>query len=168
MFRSVVLHQLGVYRPDMNFCEDWDLSVRIADAGWGNVYSPEVLASYRFWVDAGRVRAKRKQTELQGIIQLFEESLQPAFERRGWDTKVIYHQRCQLAVAHAIALDSPVFTLAERETLEELLKKLGDSPALQRRIKLLRWGFGSIFRLSNQLQLKLKDSIKQWLSRLRK
>lgn len=168
MFRSVVLHQLGIYRPGMNFCEDWDLSVRIADAGWGNVYSPEVLACYRFWVDAGRIRAKRKQTELQGMIQLFEESLEPAYERRGWDTTAILRQRSKLAIAHAIALDSPAFTPAERETLEELLEKLGNSPALQRRIKLLGWGFGSIFRLSNQLQLKLKDSFKQWLSRLRK
>lgn len=168
IFRSVVLHQLGVYRPDMNFCEDWDLSVRIADAGWGNVYSPEVLASYRFWVDVGRVRAKRKETELRGMIQLFEESLEPAYDRRGWDTTAILRQRSRLAIAHAIALDSPAFTPAERETLKELLEKLGDSPALQRRIKLLGWGFGSIFRFSNQLQLKLKDSFKQWLSRLRK
>ena len=168
MFRSVVLHQLGIYRPGMNFCEDWDLSVRIADAGWGNVYSPEVLACYRFWVDASRVRAKRKQTELRGMIQLFEESLEPAYDRRGWDTTAILRQRSRLAIAHEIALDSPEFTPAERETLKELLEKLGDSPALQRRIKLLGWGFGSMFRSLNQLQLKLKDSFKQWLSRLGK
>lgn len=166
MFRSVMLHQLGFYRTGMNFCEDWDLSIRIADADWGNVYIPEVLASYRFWPDANQVRFKRKEAELRGMIQLYEQSLHPAFERRGWDTKIIHHQRCQLAVNHATVLDSPLFTAAEQATIVELLRKLGDSPALQRRLKLLNWGFGPYFRWHSSLKLKLKDQIKQWLTRL--
>jgi hypothetical protein len=164
MFRSVVLHQLGFYRTGLNFGEDWDLSVRIADAGWGNVYSPEVLACYRFWVDAGQVRAKRKQTELSGVIQVYSLSIQPAFERRGWNTEIIRHQRCQMALNYAIALDSPVYTTADKTTIVELLQEMGDSQALQRRIKLMHWGFGSYFRCQSSLKLKLKDSFKQGLT----
>lgn len=168
MFRSSVLHQLNFYRPGMNFCEDWDLSVRIADAGWGNVYSSSVLACYRVWDDALQVRPKRKETELRGMIQLYEQSVQPAFARRGWDTQIIHHQRCQMAINHAIALDSPVFAPPEQATIVELLQKLGDSPALQRRLKLVHWGFGAYFRWYSSIELQLKDLIKQWLSRLPK
>ena len=168
IFRSVVLHQLGFYRKGMNFAEDWDLSVRIADAGWGNVYIPKVLASYRVWIDTGQVRAKRKESELRGIIQLYEQSLQPAFASRGWNTEIIHHQRRQMAMNHAIVLDSPMFTAAEQATIVELLRELGDSPALQRYLRLLRWGFGFYFRWQSKLLLLLKDQVKYWLAKLHK
>src|SRR5690606_23416431 len=53
MFRRSALEKTGIlYRPKLKFCEDWDLFLRLADAGWGNVYCNEVLASYRVWTDA--------------------------------------------------------------------------------------------------------------------
>lgn len=166
LFRREALESVGFLKPDMNFCDDWDLAVRIADANWGNVYADEVLASYRVWSDAGQIRPKRKADELRGCTRVFTESLAPAFERRGWDTKVIHHQRCQMSLNHSIALDSPLFTDVEQATIVELLQELGDSPKLQRRLKLLHWGFGPYFRWQTSLKIKLKDQIKQWLTRL--
>ena len=71
-----------------------------------------------------------------------------------------------MALNHSTVLDSPVFTAAERATIVELLRKLGDSPTLQRRLRLISWGFGPYFRWQSSLKLKLKDQIKWWLTRL--
>lgn len=166
LFRREALESVGFVKPGENYCDDWDLSVRIADAGWGNVYADEIHAGYRVWSDAGQIRPKRKVDELRGCIRVFEESLTPAFERRGWDTKIIHHQRCQMALTHATVLDSPLFTAAEQATILELLQELGDSPALQRRLRLLGWGFGSYFRWQSSLKIKFKDMLKQSLTRL--
>lgn len=165
MFRTEVLQELNFTEGRPTYTEDYDLSIRIADAGYGNVYSHQIVSSYRVWADAAQVRPKRKETELRGLIQLYEQSLYPAFDRRGWDTEIIHHQRRQMALAHATVIDSPLFTTAEQATIVELLQKLGDSPALQRRLRLLRWGFGSYYRWQSNLKLKLKDQIKQWLTK---
>lgn len=166
MFRTEALQELNFTEGRPSYTEDYDLSIRMADAGYGNVYSNQIMSSYRVWTDAGKVRPKRKETELRGIIQLYEQSLYPAFERRGWDTKIIHHQRRQMAIDHAIVLDSPLLTAAEQATIVELLQKMGDSPALQLRLRLLRWGFGSYLRWQSSFKLKLKDQIKQWLTKL--
>jgi glycosyltransferase involved in cell wall biosynthesis len=167
LFRREALESVGFFRADMNYCDDWGLAIRLADAGWGNVYANENLAAYRVWKDAGRVSFKRKSGEIRGCIRVFEESLTPAFERRNWDLNMINQQRCQKALSYATALDSPVFTDAERTTIVQLLKELGDSPALQLRLKLLRLGFGSYLRWQNGIEIELKDRVKQWLSTLR-
>ena len=61
MFREEALRALDYYRAEVEYVQDWDLSVRIADQGWGNVYCDEVLADYRMWEDAGQVRPRRKR-----------------------------------------------------------------------------------------------------------
>lgn len=167
MFRTKALQELNFTEGRPSYTEDYDLSIRMANAGYGNVYSNQIMSSYRVWTDARQVRSKRKEMELRGMIQLYEQSLYPAFKHRGWNTKVIYHQRCKMALNYAIVLDSPLFTEAEQANIVELLRELGDSPALQRRLRLLRLGFGSYFRWQSSLELKLKDRIKQWLNILR-
>lgn len=161
IFRAKALQELNFYDGRPNYTEDYDLSVRMADAGYGNVYSSEILASYRVWTDPGKIRPKRINIELQGVIRIYEESLLPAFQRRGWNTELIYRHRRQMAVKFAIWLDSPIFNEVERAELLLLLKELGDSPILQLRIALLSWGFGSFFKWQNLVKKKIKDQIKE-------
>jgi glycosyltransferase involved in cell wall biosynthesis len=166
MFRSNVLQKLRFYEGRPEFVEDYDLSVRIADAGYGNVYINDILACYRVWSDVKKARSKRKNLQLKGYIRIFEESLLPAFERRGWDTKVIAQQRCKFAIIHSAYCFLPIFNQAERAELVGLLKKLGDSPALRLRLLALSWGLAPIFEWQHHTELKLKGIVKGWLSKL--
>lgn len=168
MFRSKVLYQLSIYEGRPEFVEDYDLIVRMADAGYGNVYSNEILGCYRVWTDAKAVRPKRKALELKGLTRIYEESLLPAFKRRNWDTKPIEQQRRRLALIHAPFCFRPLFTKAERVELIALLKELGDSPALNLRLFALRCGLGSLFEWQYATEIKLKRLIKDWISSLQK
>lgn len=160
MFRTKALQELNFTRDRPTYTEDYDLSVRMADAGYGNVYSNQIVSSYRVWTDKG-IRSKRTETELRGMIAVFEQALYPAFKRRGWDTQIISDRRRNMALTYATVLDSPLLTPPEKATLVELLQQLGDSPALQRRLKLLHWGFGAYFRWQNTAQIKLRDWLKE-------
>ncbi|QEG01049.1 Chondroitin synthase [Stieleria maiorica] len=105
MFRTSALRQLPyVYRPGMNFAEDWDLFVRLAVAGWNNVYCSDTLAEYRVWSDAGGYRSGRKASEIRGILRLFDETLQPEWDQRGWETNDLWKARRRLALTHAESL----------------------------------------------------------------
>ncbi|AFZ13615.1 glycosyl transferase family 2 [Crinalium epipsammum PCC 9333] len=168
MFRSDALRKLSFYEGRPEYTEDYDLIVRMADAGYGNVYTNEVLACYRVWTDASTVRPRRKSLELQGMIRIYEESLLPAFQRRGWDTQIITQKRRQLALIHSAFCYRPLFTEAERNELIELVKKLGDSPALQFRLLTLRWGLSPFFEWRYSTELKLKRLVKAFFNRLNK
>lgn len=166
MFRAKALHELQIYAGRPEFVEDYDLIVRMADAGYGNVYTNEILCCYRVWTDAKAVRPRRKVLELQGLIRIYEESLLPAFERRGWNTQSIYQQRRRLALLHAAYCFRPLFTDEERAKLVEVLRKLGKSPALELRLLALRCGFGPFFEWRYSTELKLKRLVKSGLTRL--
>jgi glycosyltransferase involved in cell wall biosynthesis len=166
MFRSKVLRELNVYEGRPEFVEDYDLSVRIADAGYGNIYIDEILACYRVWTDAKKARSKRKHLQLQGYIRIFEESLLPAFQRRGWDTRVIDEQRQKFAILHSAYCFLPIYNQSERTELVALLKELGDSPALRLRLLALSWGLAPFFEWQHATELKLKGIVKGWLSKL--
>ncbi|CAN1209275.1 Glycosyl transferase family 2 [Tumidithrix helvetica PCC 7403] len=167
MFRSKVLRELKVYENRPEFVEDYDLSIRIADAGYGNVYSDEVLAYYRVWSDIGKVRSKRKNLQLSGYIRIFEESLLPAYAKRKWDTRVITRQRQQFALTHAAYCFLPIFNETEKAELIALLKRLGDSPALRLRLFLLSLGLAPFFEWQLSAVGNLKDLAKTILSGLR-
>lgn len=166
IFSVKALTELRFYDNRPEFVEDYDLAVRMADAGYGNVYADEILASYRVWTDVKKTRSKRKNLQLQGYIRIFEESLLPAFQRRGWDTKLIAKQRRQFAILHSAYCFLPIFNQAERTELIALLKELGDSPALRLRLLALSWGLAPFFEWQHSTELKLKGTVKGWLSRL--
>src|SRR5215207_3149526 len=100
IFRRAALEQLDFYEGRPEFVEDYDLAVRMADAGWGNVYLDEPLARYRVWVDAGGARARRKALQLSGYARIFTEVFEPAWSRRGWSLGPVRRQRRWLAVHH--------------------------------------------------------------------
>ncbi len=167
MFRTKALQELRYYENGPEYVEDYDLSVRIADAGYGNVYADEILAKYRVWTDVKKTRSKRKHLQLKGYIRIFEESFLPAFQRRGWDTKVLDQQRRKMAIIHSAYCFLPIFNQEERAELVSLLKQLGDSPVLQLRIFALSLGFAPFFEWQHHTELKLKGFVKDWLSKLK-
>lgn len=116
----------GAGSEKVNFVEDYDLSVRLADAGWGNVYSNKVLASYRIWHAASRPAVGRKLTEIRGVTHIFEESLARAFRKRGWPMEVLARRRAALALANAEILDRGEFAPGQREEMAEALLGLSD------------------------------------------
>ncbi|MFP4255193.1 MAG: glycosyltransferase family 2 protein, partial [Halothece sp.] len=167
LFRATALHQLNIYRDRPEFVEDYDLIVRMADAGYGNIYCNEILGAYRVWTDPKAVRPRRKALELRGLIRIYEESLLPAFQRRNWNFKPIQQQRRRLALIHAPYCFRPLFTSAERRELVELLKALGDSPALRVRLFALHCGFRPFLEWRYSLEIKFKRAIKDWLNSLK-
>jgi len=168
MFRADALRRLNYYR-DLDYGEDYDLAVRMADAGYGNVYCDKVLARYRVWSDVGGVRVKRKATQLRGYVRLFEESLQPAFERRGWDVEPLRRKRQSLALRHAPACFEPQFDGRDRRELSALILKLSgeNNFRLQCRLFALAIGLRPLFDLQRGVDSKLRSFVKTMLSRLR-
>lgn len=166
MFRRQALRKLNFYEGRPDFTHDYDLIVRMADAGYGNVYTNEVLACYRIWTDANTVRPKRKSIELRGLIRVYDESLFPAFQRRGWDTKIVEQNRRRWALIHAAYCYRPLFNDAERVEIITLLKQLGDSPLLRLHFLASSWGLAPFFEWQQSIKSKLKRLVKGWLSKL--
>jgi GT2 family glycosyltransferase len=167
LFRTEALQRVDFYEGRPDYTHDYDLIVRMADTGYGNVYTSKALAYYRVWTDERTVRPKRKSTELRGMIRVYEESLVPAFQRRGWDIKVIEQQRQRLALIHAAFCYRSLFTEAEQAEMVALLKELGDSPALRFRFLALHWGLGPLFEWWYTTKMKSKGVLKVWLGQIR-
>lgn len=163
LFRASALRDLGFYREGMNFCEDWDLAIRLADRGWGNIYCPEILAQYRMWKNHLRVSATRKATEISGCLRVYEDGLQPAFQRREWSAGILNRRRRMIAMTHTADLDA--YAEEDRVQLEKLLRQLGDSSLLDLRLVLIRMGLGRLFRWLTRIKLHLKDLVKGFLRR---
>ncbi len=77
IYRRQALEQVKYFKSRPDYCEDYDMSARLAAAGWGNVYSDEVLARYRIWTDNAGLRPRRKQQQLAGYCRIFDEVFQP-------------------------------------------------------------------------------------------
>jgi GT2 family glycosyltransferase len=163
MFRAKALRELNFYAGRPDYTEDYDLSVRMADAGYGNIYSPQILSSYRVWTDAKGTRPKRKALELKGLIRIYQESLIPAFEKRSWNLKPLEQNRRRLALIHAASCHAAWFSAEEQAGLIALLKELGESPALKLRLILLQWGWAGYFAWWHRTELQLKGLVKGWL-----
>lgn len=163
LFRREALEAVNFYRDGMTFADDWDLAVRLADAGWGNVYHEDILADYRVWDDADNVRARRKLDEIIGCSFVYKDALTPAFLKRKWGLEPITQARSCSAVGHSAVLCRSIFTVAERKQIIEALRELGGSPALERRLTMYRWGLGPLLECKSRLQLTAKDAVKSVL-----
>ena len=166
MFRREALEELDFYegRPAMR--QDYDLAVRMADKGYGNVYLDEPLARYRVWADVKGVRAKRKALELEGYIQVFDEAFAPAWRRRGWNSGELTRQRRKLANHHCPSCFQPQYSSEERDRLIVLLHRLGGSRRLALRIRLCQAGGARWLASLSQLRYRLKTAAKAVLKPL--
>jgi len=168
LFRRAALKSVGFLAGHLNFAEDWDLSIRLADAGWGNVHSPRLLASYRVWTDVAKSRPRRKLAEIEGCRHVFEHSLEPAFKRRRLPLTALLRKRRRLAAGHALALtDRSLFTTEERANIVRALRGLGDGIALRSRLLAIGLGLGFPIELANKSELYLRDQVKGILCALR-
>src|SRR5690606_17142504 len=77
MFRKEALERVGYIINTADFAEDYYLCASLAAQGYGNCYLNEILSNYRVWMDAGKVRQKRKLAEINGLRQVFTEVLEP-------------------------------------------------------------------------------------------
>ncbi len=163
LFRREVLESVDFYMPDLQFCDDWDIGVRIADAGWGNVYTGKVLASYRVWNDEGNVRPRRRISQVKCSTRVFVESVIPAYEKRKWSLDPVYAARRKLAKRHAMLPAGDVFTLSEQEELRDSILALSDKPSVRVTLALNRIGLGGLHRFMWELKTAGKGFAKRLL-----
>jgi glycosyltransferase involved in cell wall biosynthesis len=160
IFRREALEQLDFYAGRPEFTEDYDLSVRMADAGFGNVYTDEPLARYRVWEDEGGTRSRRKGVQLDGYIRIFSEVFEPAWRRRGWSLRPVRRRRRRLAAHHCAHCFGSQYTSGEREQLVGKLKELGDGPRLRVRLFLCRVGLAGPLEEMARMRGRLKSAAK--------
>ncbi len=164
MFRAEALRRANFYHGRPNFAEDYDLSVRLADLGYGNVFVNEVLAQYRVWGDAQGTRHHRKAEHLRGLTQLFHRSFVAAYERRGWDVAEVRRARTRVAVNFATAIFMPWITDEERTELVPLLLGLDHGARVRWRVFLLRLGFAPMFAALGRLDTLVRRTVKNALA----
>ena len=161
MFRRQALEQVDFWRADMAFADDWDLAVRLADAGWGNVYCSDVVASYRVWSDPRGYREGRKMAELEGIRRVFIDSLVPAFKRRGWDLKPLSQHRKRFAFGQATALLRVPMDAPEFHLIRSALSALGNSTILHVSFWLIDHKLGFFLQIFANVRLWMFDTLKK-------
>jgi glycosyltransferase involved in cell wall biosynthesis len=160
MFKRSVLHEMHFYKPGMNFCEDWELSVRIANAGYGNIYYPEPLACYRVWTDQGNVRASRKLTEIRAAYELYEDTYIPLYKKRDWSIVEVEKQKTTYALNHSICLTQKNFSLDDKKQIRKELEKFTNSKSLSLKLALIDMHLSWVLHSINTSKLVAKDFIK--------
>lgn len=165
LYRSAALKEANYYRSNVSwqYAEDWDLCLRIAILGWGNVHAAAPLARYRVWGDDKQGRFKRNMSGMECIIKVYRNTLEPVYIKRGWNTATIGKCMRRTALRYVDGIDSPLLTSAEREAYKALLRRLGDCSWLSVRIYLAERGLNPIFRFIAKAQIRSKDTIKSCL-----
>lgn len=167
MFNREALIKVNYITNRPNYVEDYHLSTALAAAGFGNVYLNEVLSFYRVWVDAGKVRLRRKLMEIVGMYRVFHEVLEPAYKEKGWSLNSIRKNRTAFACVLADCLSWKVYSHEEKIQLKDALNTLSSS----RRAKGIAWlylnGYGAILNLYSKYISKLKSKFKQIFIQLR-
>ncbi len=160
MFRREALEKVNYLSGRPNFGEDYHLTASISAAGFGNVYSDEVLSYYRVWVDAGRVRQKRKITEIDGLRRVFEEVIEPAYRKRGWNLQEVRNSKTSFACVHADCLSWGIYSSKEKEELFIELQKISSAPKLKLIALAYLNGFGKFISFPAKLNFFFKRLVK--------
>lgn len=168
LFRAAALAQAQYYLPTRSWSagEDWSLCLRLAVQGWGNAYAPLPLTNYRQWEDGANTRFARITQEVTNVKSIYQDLLLPEYVRRGWDTSVLRKNMRRRAVGFAGALDSPLFTPADRESFKTRLRELGDSFSLSLAVVMAEAGFNPALRAFRNLKVRAKDGVKACLRRM--
>ncbi|MCX7801135.1 MAG: glycosyltransferase family 2 protein [Fimbriimonadales bacterium] len=166
LFRVEALLRVGGYDTRLRYPEDWDLSLRLADAGWANAYVPRVLARYRVWSGPLRPRLRRKLDEIEGVAHIYRQTLTTAFEKRGWDTTPI--RRAARARAMGFSIDLDLFQGEEREAVRQALLSLHDDPTFRWVLWLQVRGAGGLRRGAAATKGRCVDAAKGFLRKRRR
>ena len=162
LYRSAALKEANYYLSNASwqYAEDWDLCLRIAILGWGNVHAAAPLARYRVWGDAQQGRFKRNISGMECIIKIYKNTVEPEYIKRGWNTATIGKCMRRTALRYVDGIDSPLLSSAQREAYKALLRKLGGCSWLSIRIYLAERGFNPLFRFVTRAKIKTKDMLK--------
>jgi len=169
LYRAQALREVNYYIPNLEWrtCEDWDMCLRMAAKGWGNVYAAKTLSNYRVWDDAQGVRAARKMSEVMTNIAIYKHTLIPEYQKRGWSIAPLQRNMRLRAVRFADAIDSPLFTAQDRVQYKALLHELSESRSLSFAIALADLGLNPLVRWWARTKLLAKDAVKVILRTLR-
>ena len=160
MFRRSALLKVGFISAQVDFAEDYHLATSLAAAGFGNIYSNDILSYYRVWVDTGKVRQRRKLAEIIGLRKIFEEVIEPAYRERGWSLRKVKSSRMNFACQHADCLSWDVYSSFEKKELVVELKKLSSAPKAKFFIWLNLNGYGKSLLFFNHLEFTIKKRLK--------
>lgn len=169
LYRAQALRQADYYHPNQGWrsAEDWDLVLRITINGWGNVYAPTPLASYRVWEDEQQTRFRRRSGELESLIKIYRDRLEPEYLRRGWSTAPLRKYRRGRALAFIDTLSSPLLSNEEKCFFKDRMRLLGDSLALRFWFRMSALELGFLRSRYTRLKFRTYDGIKFVLRRLR-
>jgi glycosyltransferase involved in cell wall biosynthesis len=161
MFRREALEKVEYIQCSQDFAEDYYLSVCIAKAGFGNVYSPQILSAYRVWTDQGNVRKRRKLAEIKGLNAVLSDALMPAFAQHHWDTKPVVSAKKRFAIAHSGCLSWKVYSKQEKAELETAILKLSSAPATKFFIWTHKNGLGKVLESYQHTAAVIRQNIKK-------
>lgn len=125
LYRRKALEEVDFFSRDLSFCDDWDIGIRLADKGWGNVHSCEVLAYYRVWNDSKGYRSRRILDRIESVVSVYENSLIPAFSKRDWPTYLVAKARLHMATHLATRPEIKLLDSAGQARAWVLLNQLG-------------------------------------------
>lgn len=168
MYRKKALVAIDYFNCKANFAEDWYMLCQLASAGFGNVFTNEILSSYRVWSDLGQVRQKRKLDEIYGTRLVYDEVLIPAYLERNWRIEEIQRAKSKKAISHADCLSLAYFTKEEKRILKEALLKLSDSRWVKLFFYLQNHQTYIIINSYNNLKNRTKYRLKKFLLSLTK
>lgn len=164
IFRKKALEEANYTRGRFVHGSDYDLIVRLADLGFGNVYTNKILCQYREYTDHRYSRYK-PTSRIIGLLRTYEDSIVPAFKKRGWNLEKVEKSRKKCALNRSIIFAERNLSKKEKEEVKEALIQLGDSFSLRLRFFLYKIGFGKFFIMKNKLNLYTKNLIKNLLMR---
>ena len=143
MYRAEAIKKINFFRnaPSNIAAEDYYVAVKLADVGYGNVYSPKILASYRSW-GGSQWSKQRRIGELEASVKIFQETFTSAFKQRNWNVKYLeYHSKQRALESATLLLNYKDLSKEEYDYILELLKNWGDSLPLRIQILLLKLTF---------------------------
>jgi glycosyltransferase involved in cell wall biosynthesis len=164
MFRKEALQKVNYISGRPNYVEDFHLSASLASAGYGNVYTDQVLSFYRVWIDNGKVRQRRKLMEIVGLFKVFDEVLIPAFKAKNWPLSQLNRSRSSLAATQSDCLGWEVYTVEEKHELKNALHQLSSSTKALSFAWLHINGYGTyvnfLFNIKNSSKAFIKSLIR--------
>ena len=163
LFRKSALESVNYISANVNFVEDFYLSVKIAEKGYGNVYFSGILCCYRVWTDAGKVRVKRKKDDILGITKVFNDVIFPAYQKRAWNINRVKRAKEKFAKTQAKCLGWDIYSNNEKNELKELILNLSGSNKTRFFVWLYQSGNGKIVdffsNIGQFIKLKAKKII---------
>lgn len=163
MFRKEALEKVSFLQSKANFAEDYHLTASISAAGFGNIYSDEILSYYRVWADTGKKRNKRKLAEVMGLRLVFEDVMEKAFKQRDWSPKKILQARENFACRHADCLSWDIYNTEEKEVLKKELLRLSPSLKVRITIWMYQHHLSKLLLIKNNIIAYFKKPIKYLL-----